>query len=229
MANTDAAGAGGTDKPGETSFRASFRARNAARIKRRGAAVRAMPEVRLEPRHTERCRVLPDRNALLDRMPRGGVAAEIGVAFGDFSAEILTRMAPARLHLVDPWAGERYGGGFDRVAARFAAEIGTGQVEMHRGISTEMLPGFPEASLDFAYIDTDHSYRTTRDELRLCAPLIRPGGRIAGHDFCTGNVVQPVVYGVVQAVTEFCAGHDWGFEYLTLESNGHASFCIVRL
>ena len=46
---------------------------------------------------------LPDRLALLDRLPRGGVVAEIGVQHGDFAAEILRRSQPRLLVLIDGW------------------------------------------------------------------------------------------------------------------------------
>ena len=43
------------------------------------------------------------RLRLLDRMPRGGVCAEIGVWKGDFSDRILRYANPKSLHLIDPW------------------------------------------------------------------------------------------------------------------------------
>ena len=43
------------------------------------------------------------RGRLLDKMPKGGTAAEIGVWEGQFSRRILEICAPDRLHLIDPW------------------------------------------------------------------------------------------------------------------------------
>ncbi len=194
----------------------------------RRALRNATPRLPLLPAHTDRARRLPDRLHLLDAIPKGGVAVEIGVAEGDFSAEILNRMQPDQLHLIDPWEGGRYSFGLDRVTSRFSDEIARGQVHLHLGTSLDRLAAFPLRTLDFAYLDTDHSFATTQEELRLLAPLMRPGGRIAGHDFCTGNVVKPVVYGVVEAVNAFCVLDGWRFEYLTLDSDGHFSFCLLR-
>jgi hypothetical protein len=67
----------------------------------------AMAKTTLERRHTADCELLPDRNMLLDLLPKGGVAAEIGVAFGDYTREILARAAPSQLYLIDAWATER--------------------------------------------------------------------------------------------------------------------------
>jgi len=188
-----------------------------------------MPLTELDDRHTAACRVIPSRLLMLDRLPKGRVWAEVGVAFGDFSAEILQRTQPECLHLVDAWEGERYGSGGAKVAERFADAVAAGTVQLHVGYSTAVLPTFAADSLDVVYIDTDHSFVTTREELRIAASLVRKGGRIAGHDYCSGNVVAPVVYGVVQAVAEFCATERWGFEYIALAENGHNSFCLRRL
>ena len=43
------------------------------------------------------------RNFVLSRMPRGGVAAEIGVDQGFFSSAILAIAKPKLLYLIDPW------------------------------------------------------------------------------------------------------------------------------
>jgi hypothetical protein len=188
-----------------------------------------MPNVRLEGRHTANGRLLPDRSALIDRMKRGAVVAELGVADGDFSAEILARAEPACLHLIDQWQGARYGDGAARVAERFGDEIARDRVVVHQGPSVEMLDRLADASLDWVYIDTTHDYALTARELRMSARKVGPDGRIAGHDFCTGNIITAIVYGVVQAVNEFCLREGWQYEYLTLESHGHFSFCLMRL
>ncbi|MBV9635057.1 MAG: class I SAM-dependent methyltransferase [Methylobacteriaceae bacterium] len=189
----------------------------------------SMPRVALELRHLAAARLLPDREALLDAMPKHAVVAEVGVATGDFTVEILRRCAVQRLHLIDAWLGERYAPGLEAVRQRFASEIEARIVEINQGLSDEVLSGFPDAHLDWVYIDSDHGFETTLAELTICRRKMRPGGMIAGHDFCTGNVVKPVPYGVIPAVNKFCADFDWGFLYLTVESHGHFSFCIRSL
>ncbi len=188
-----------------------------------------MQQTRLDLVHTQSCVVLPDRNVMLDHMPKAARVAEVGVAFGDFSKQILARCAPQRLYLVDAWTSERYAAGLDLIQEAFAAEIAEGKISIHRGLSTEVLGDFAPDSLDWVYIDTNHSYKTTLAELELCENIVVPGGRIAGHDFCTGNVIDAVPYGVVEAVTRFCKDYNWQFEFLTVESRGHFSFCIKRI
>jgi Methyltransferase domain len=195
----------------------------------RRAMKQAMPKVYLQDKHVSSCRTVSRREDLLDLLPKGGVAAEIGVAFGDFTAEIVARTRPSKLHLVDLWGSARYEDGLRQIQEKFSSEIATGSVEINRGMSIAVLKTFPDAYFDWVYIDTDHSYRTTAEELRLSAAKVRPGGRIAGHDFTSGNVVGPVPYGVIEACNEFCMKQGWAYEFMTLEPHGHQSFCLKQL
>ncbi|MEX0773138.1 MAG: class I SAM-dependent methyltransferase, partial [Balneolales bacterium] len=81
---------------------------------------------------------------------------------------------------------------------------------------------------DWIYIDTDHSYETTRDELRLYASKVKQGGIIAGHDYVKGNWITTYRYGVIEAVHEFCVNNDWELIYLTAEPIENQSFAIRR-
>lgn len=179
--------------------------------------------------HTQNCTVLPSRFHLLEALPKGGVVAEVGVAFGDFTKQILMRNKPKKLHLVDMWEGERYQAGLPRVLDRFAAEIASGMINVHRGYSTERLADFSDGYFDWIYIDTDHTYATTRDELLLAARKVKPTGHIAGHDFTSGNPVRAVPYGVIGACNEHCVNNGWEYAFLTLEPSGHFSFALRKL
>ena len=188
-------------------------------------AVEDIPQLYLDG-----CRVLSNRVELLRALGgNGGVAAEIGVANGDFSAQILSGYKPSALHLIDPWSHEIYAGGFDVVHARFAQEIDSGSVMVHRGTSALVLPTLAQDSFDFVYLDTTHKYDDTVQELQLCRSLIREGGRLAGHDFCVGSPESAFAYGVIPAVYEFCMVHQWAMEYVSLDANGHFSFCLKRM
>ncbi len=190
---------------------------------------RNTPLTQLSMEHTENARLLPDRAELMKRIPKGGIGVEIGAAFGDYTADILSHNEPKKLYLVDLWGQDRYKSGLDAIENKFAVNIFSGQLELHQGTSLQRLPDFADASLDWVYIDTDHSFDLTWQELVLCDQKVKQEGRIMGHDFCAGNVVKPIVYGVVEAVTKFCKDYDWQFEYLTVESHAHFSFCLKRL
>lgn len=193
-------------------------------------AVRAsLPRTKLELRHTLGCTVLPTRQDLLRALPKGGVVAEIGVDVGEFSAAILELNKPSKLFLVDSWSHKRFQKGLIAVQDRFRSEVERGYVELVRSSSVDALETFPDGCFDWVYLDTNHSYETTVSELNLCDKKVNECGRIAGHDFCVGNVVRGEIYGVIQACLKFCVERDWRLEYLTLESGGHFSFCLKRL
>jgi len=55
-----------------------------------------------------------------------------------------------------------------------------------------------DASLDFVFIDADHSYECCLEDIKAWHPKVRAGGLICGHDYH-----QRRFPGVVQAVDEF--------------------------
>lgn len=163
------------------------------------------------------------RATLLEMLPRHSVGAEIGVHLGDFSAEILRILAPARLHLVDPWkhfdapAYEQawYGGGakrgqnemderYESVLMRFRREIHAGQVVVHRGFSSDFGVALPAEHLDWIYIDGDHTYEVVKHDLELFFGKIKRGGHLLGDDYHDGGWWAG---GVKKAVDEFVHAH----------------------
>jgi predicted O-methyltransferase YrrM len=141
-------------------------------------------------------RSLPPRVRLLQRLPKGGVCAEIGVWRGDFSARILEVARPARLHLIDPWqavAGEDYEG------ARYGGKLAEGQAEMD-AVYAAVLERFGDDELDFVYIDGNHRYEFVKADLEAYARKIRPGGLLAGDDYGIEGWWDD---GVTRAVDEF--------------------------
>jgi hypothetical protein len=56
---------------------------------------------------------------------------------------------------------------------------------------------FKDASLDFVFIDADHSYESVKADIDAWLPKVRHGGILAGHDY--GAPLWP---GVKQAVDE---------------------------
>jgi hypothetical protein len=206
-------------------------------LRLKGLEVRSIPICAVQPRvagttlaphYFAQCRVLPSRLDLLSVLPKGGIVAEIGVADGDFAAEIIKRNRPQTLHLIDSWANERYAAGLSRVRSRFNAEIELGSVVTHVNRSMDALRSFAPGTFDWVYLDTSHDYETTIGELELLGNVVKGSGRIAGHDFCGGNPHLGLPYGVIEAVYEFCGRFNWSLEYVTLDTDGYFSFCLNR-
>ncbi len=140
------------------------------------------------------------RLGILDLLKPGTVGAELGVFTGLYAEAIIGHARPAVFHLVDPWwlaYGDLYPdwGGYTaggtlptRVAHEAAvtrAEAARGDCEVHIHVSTsaDWLRSLPDASLDWAYVDSTHYHRETLEELRLLRDKLRPGGIVLGDDW----------------------------------------------
>lgn len=160
------------------------------------------------------------RERLLSLLPERAECAEVGTWRGDFAAAILAGRRPMRLYLIDPWEYRTdpryehasYGGHSEdgqqkldamhaSVLERFAAQIAAGQVVVRRARSLEAAAGFTEESLDWVYIDADHSYEGVKGDLEAYFRVVKSGGFLAGDDY--GHEGSWFEDGVRRAVDEF--------------------------
>jgi hypothetical protein len=179
-------------------------------------------------KHINNARLLATRQELLSYLPQGSIGAEIGVAEGDFTKDILDIVSPQKLHLVDVWGSSRYGElQYQLVNEKFKPSIEANICNIHRGLSTTCVDEFDDRYFDWVYIDTDHSYNTTLAELEKYSRKIKEGGWILGHDYCMGNWVSNYKYGVIEAVYKFCNEYDYEIIFLTMEIS--QSFAIKKI
>jgi Methyltransferase domain len=75
-------------------------------------------------------------------------------------------------------------------------------VEVIESESCAAAARFEDQSLDFVFIDADHSYEAVRRDIAAWAPKVKPGGVLAGHDH------TEQFPGVVRAVTEAFSRYD---------------------
>jgi predicted O-methyltransferase YrrM len=124
-------------------------------------------------------------------MPPGAVVVEVGSHRGRSTLAIadgLSRVSGARLVAVDPFTGDP-GWNVPTPAPLEARSIfesntaGIAFLEVIQTTSVEASQRFPDASLDWVFIDGIHDYRNVRDDIRAWAPKVKPGGLIAGHDY----------------------------------------------
>ena len=69
-------------------------------------------------------------------------------------------------------------------------------------IDPEAFDAMPDVSLDFVYIDGDHSFDHAMLDLILWSRKVRPGGIVAGHDYYRFRGA-----GVVNAVDAYTTAH----------------------
>lgn len=149
-----------------------------------------------------------DLNKLLHAFRLPMRAAELGVAEGYFSADML-KWGLDHLYCVDAYEhlADTKGDGnqpqswhdANRSMAmrRMADYDGEGKVTWLRGKTWEMAPQVPDKSLGLLYLDGDHSYAAVMKDLKAWFPKVAAGGVIAGHDYLMPQ------YGVRKAVLEF--------------------------
>jgi hypothetical protein len=152
--------------------------------------LRLSHDARRPPAFHETREMLPDVLAR-DLAPSPRIA-EIGVLQGDY-AEVLTRLGPSLLILIDPWRGRCVSGNqdgndmreFDMEAAHSAVRerfAGRREVLLVRGVSSDVLPLLADDSLDLVYLDGDHSHEGVSRDLDMAYRVVRPGGWVCGHD-----------------------------------------------
>jgi SAM-dependent methyltransferase len=147
--------------------------------------------------------------------------AEIGVAEGRFSAVMLKIIPDLHLLGVDPWTPD----GEDKRSLMIGKRLADERCEQanelytrypnsctHRGTSMDVVQTFEKESLDFIYIDGNHTFDFVMQDLIEWSKRVRPGGIIAGHDYYRFRWA-----GVVDAVdiyTRMHRVHEW---YITDE------------
>lgn len=189
----------------------------------------SLPKTDLTVEHIKNLKILTNKIALLDFLPKHSVIAEIGVSRGDYSEKILSVTQAQKLYLIDSWGSERYQLFKKVIEDRFSKEIKSGRVVICQGVSTIELEKLDDEMFDWVYIDTDHTYKTTAHELEICRKKVKKGGIIAGHDYVLGAWLSHIRYGVIEAVNEFCVKNNWEMIYLTNEGHRHLSFAIREM
>jgi hypothetical protein len=149
-----------------------------------------------------------NRLALARMLAIGGVGVEIGVHRGHYSEVLLTYSQLSLLYSIDPWA----------VNYTKLKWLNMSQETCHRETvarlrrfgdrshilrfpSLQAARLFDDHSLDFVFVDGDHSYKAIKFDLALWGPKVKQGGIFAGHDY------DPKFPGVIKAVTEYSQRH----------------------
>ena len=174
--------------------------------------------------------ILSNREHLLEVLPKNGVIAELGVDSGHFTEQIIKISNPKKLYLIDTWSSKRYGQKkFELVKNKFSEEIKNKKIEIIRLSSIDAAKQFQNNYFDWIYVDTDHSYSTTMQELNTYESKIKSNGFICGHDYVMGNWSKLNKYGVIESVNEFLVKKNWKLVYWTSDFTESNSFAIQRI
>lgn len=135
--------------------------------------------------------------------------AEIGVLGGVYSEVILKANPGIEFYGVDPW--NLYGdykdyrsqgelnAHRDSAFKRFAQFPNAKIIEKY---SLEAAKDFEDKSLDFVYIDANHSLMNAVEDMVTWTQKVRPGGIVAGHDYFKSKWGSTKVH-IIQALNAF--------------------------
>jgi len=115
--------------------------------------------------------------------------AEIGVWKGLNAEQMFKHIKSLKLYLVDPYINHNYvrkkrtedsiKKAFDKAHQR----LNGNNCEWIREMSEDAIKIIKDGSLDFAYIDAEHTYNAGMQDIILWVRKVKKGGIIAGHDY----------------------------------------------
>jgi predicted O-methyltransferase YrrM len=142
--------------------------------------------------------------------------AEIGVYRGEYS-EVLAKANPeAKLYSIDPWRPHpEYTAfikkeTFEQAYAEASQRLAPYNCELIKKKSLEAVKDFEDESLDYVYIDGDHSLQACINDIVEWSKKVKTGGIIALHDYIkhrTRSIIH--VYEAVNCYTEVYKIRPW--------------------
>ena len=146
------------------------------------------------------------------------IGAEIGVYKGEYSQKLLENIPNLQLFGIDLW--EIYGRYRDykkddlsKAHQEAIEKTKSFNCKLIKGWSHEVVKQFADNSLDFVYIDGNHAFEYTVQDIALWSKKVRSGGMIYGHDFKDWSQNwRRFDMNVINAVTGWCNSyqiHPW--------------------
>jgi hypothetical protein len=115
------------------------------------------------------------------------LGAEIGVRFGRFSIKLCKANPNLTLYAIDPWLGynARYTNKRqEKIYQEYLRRtVGWPQIKTMRKYSMDALEDFEDQSLDFVYIDGDHTFDFAMMDIICWSKKVKSAGIVMVHDF----------------------------------------------
>jgi hypothetical protein len=113
--------------------------------------------------------------------------AEIGVYLGQNSQVILENIPASHLHLVEDLSEMKPSNtsseNWTDKLGMYLKDIPASRYTWHIMTSADASMDIKDNSLDFVYIDANHSYSYVLQDCRLWWPKVKNGGVLCGHDY----------------------------------------------
>lgn len=161
--------------------------------------------------------------AFLNRSGLKFQAVEVGTHRGDFARTFLDSWQGDMLYCVDPWEQDMKGyeyqqsflensegreADYEAACSLLAPYMAAGRCQLLRMTSLDAATRFDDGTIDFVYLDGDHSTAAVYSDLQAWWPKVAEGGYIGGHDIIMPNEIDGLwAPGIQQAVMPFLALH----------------------
>ena len=155
---------------------------------------------------------LYEQKALMKYASRSKSIAEIGVFEGvNTCAFALSSPADAIIYAIDPFFKANLGISYGKLIAlhTWGKNSVTNKIKIFEGLSWDVYP-LINHSLDFIFIDADHSFAAVKRDFELYSEKLSANGVIAFHDakVFSGGWVE-ADWGPVQLIDEIKKNRDW--------------------
>lgn len=154
--------------------------------------------------------------SMVELFPSGSRFVEVGVYKGMSAAfmavEIINSGKDIKFDCVDNWSNDVYAAYYDsdaNVRNIFKSRDGIGDllfdnfsnnidpvkhaINVIKANSWEAADFYANESVEFVFIDADHSYDSVVKDLKAWFPKVKEGGIIAGHDYAWHQPIQQAV------------------------------------
>lgn len=146
------------------------------------------------------------------------VGCEVGVQRGRNAWVMLQNIPDLKLYLVEPYndhpSNNRKWGQkvHDKFKKQAHNRLKNDNVEWLEGFSEQVIEQVPDGSLDFVYIDGEHTYDFVMIDIILWSRKVRKGGIISGHDYEYWKPHQPKV---AKAINNYSDAYGFKPLYIT--------------
>jgi len=117
------------------------------------------------------------------------VGAEIGVDRGLYSEALSIANPGVKLYCIDPW---KVYNEYDDITDQHTLNVNYNctikrlapyNCEIIRKFSVEAINDFADGSLDFIYIDGNHTFNYVLEDINKWSKKVKPRGIVSGHDY----------------------------------------------
>lgn len=158
----------------------------------------------------------------IDNFSSGAHFVEIGSMFGAsasyMAVEIINSKKDITFDCIDIWDLKIYDIESDDFYHSFLRNTKpvSNIINPKRGYSNDIVHQYKDNSIDFVFIDAEHTYESVKEDLTLWFPKVKRDGIIAGHDYTTHKDVKKAVdefFNEYFIYSEACTD-DWSYSWL---------------